>query len=66
MEKSTIIGIGLGLSALVLGMFLKGAPIASLINPAAYMIIICGTAASLFVAFPLSELKKLPDRKSVV
>lgn len=60
MEKSTIIGIGLGLSALVLGMFLKGAPIASLINPAAYMIIICGTAASLFVAFPLSELKKLP------
>ncbi|RAP73359.1 flagellar motor stator protein MotA [Paenibacillus montanisoli] len=60
MEKSTIIGIVLGLIAVLLGMTLKGAPIANLINPAAFVIIIVGTAASLFIGFPLSELKKFP------
>ncbi|AZN38961.1 flagellar motor stator protein MotA [Paenibacillus albus] len=60
MEKSTIIGVGLGLVAVLLGMTLKGAPISALINPAAFVIIIVGTAASLFIGFPISELKKFP------
>lgn len=60
MEKSTIIGIVLGIAALIVGMIFKGAPLSNLANPAAFMIIICGTAAALFVAFPLKELKKLP------
>ena len=61
MEKSTGIGLGLGLTALVFGMFLKGAPIINLVNnPAAYVIILVGTAASLFVGFPMSEIKKFP------
>ncbi|CAH0122738.1 flagellar motor stator protein MotA [Paenibacillus sp. CECT 9249] len=60
MEKSTIIGIVLGLAAVILGMMLKHAPVGSLVNPAAFMIIFVGTAASLFMAFPLSELKKFP------
>ncbi|MFD1957121.1 flagellar motor stator protein MotA [Paenibacillus thailandensis] len=60
MEKSTIIGIVLGLAALLGGMVLKGAGLENLINPAAFVIIIVGTAASLFVAFPMSELKNFP------
>ncbi len=61
MEFSTIIGLILGLIALILGMFLKGAPVESLVqNPAAFVIIFVGTAATLFMGFPLSELKKFP------
>lgn len=60
MEKSSFIGIFLGLFAVGFGMVLKGASLAALINPAAFLIIIVGTAASLFIAFPLVELKKFP------
>jgi chemotaxis protein MotA len=61
MKNSTIIGLALGFVALIVGMVLKGAPLSSLLtNPAAYVIILGGTAASIFVAFPMSELSKLP------
>lgn len=61
MKNSTILGLILGLVAVVVGMFLKGAPIISLVNnPAAYLIILGGTAASILVAFPMSDLSKLP------
>lgn len=61
MEISTIIGLILGFVSLILGMFLKGARVESLIeNPAAFVIIFLGTAATLFVGFPMSEIKKFP------
>lgn len=61
MEISTLIGIVLGLVALIVGMILKGAPIVNLVNnPAAYVIILVGTFASLFVAFPMAEMKRFP------
>lgn len=61
MEISTLIGIIIGVLSLIVGMFLKGAPIINLVNnPAAYVIILVGTLATLFVAFPMSELKKVP------
>ncbi len=60
MEKSTVIGLVLGVLAVVVGMILKHANPAALINPAAFMIIIVGTAASLFIGFPMAELKKFP------
>ncbi|MBW7475597.1 flagellar motor stator protein MotA [Paenibacillus oenotherae] len=60
MEKSTYIGIGLGLVAVLVGMVLKGASLSSLNAPAAYVIILIGTAASLFIGFPMSELAKFP------
>ena len=66
MEKSTIIGIVLGLVAVIGGMFLKNAPLAQLINPAAYVIILVGTAASLFIGFPMSEIKKFPKLIGIV
>ncbi|ULO07475.1 flagellar motor stator protein MotA [Paenibacillus sp. 19GGS1-52] len=61
MEISTIIGLILGVVAVGVGMVLKGAPLHSLATPAAYIIILVGTAASLFMAFPFSEMKKIPS-----
>ncbi|MGO0059184.1 flagellar motor stator protein MotA [Brevibacillus fluminis] len=60
MEKSTYIGLGLGVIAVGLGMVLKGASLAALVNPAAFLIIIAGTAAAVMIAFPMNEMKKVP------
>ncbi|MEH7110008.1 flagellar motor stator protein MotA [Bacillus sp. JJ1764] len=57
---SGIIGIVLAFVAIGVGMVLKGASLTALINPAAYLIIFGGTAATIFIAFPMSELKKFP------
>ncbi|MBH5320520.1 flagellar motor stator protein MotA [Paenibacillus sp. GSMTC-2017] len=59
MKNSTIIGIVLSLIAVLGGMVLKGAHLSSLLNPAAYMIIIVGTVSAVLIAFPMSELKKV-------
>lgn len=67
MKNSTIIGLILGLIALLFGMYLKGAPLISLItNPAAYVIILVGTAASVCMAFPMSDLKKVPKLLKII
>nr|WP_312476113.1 flagellar motor stator protein MotA [Neobacillus sp.] len=57
---SSIIGILLALVAVGFGMVLKGASLSALNNPAAYLVIFGGTAASILVAFPFSELKHFP------
>lgn len=41
-------------------MIAKGASPTMLLSPAAIIIIFVGTAASLFIAFPMSEMKKFP------
>ncbi|CAM3912278.1 flagellar motor stator protein MotA [Cohnella lubricantis] len=67
MKNSTIIGLVLGFVALIVGMILKGAPLGSLIsNPAAYVIILVGTAASVAVAFPSKDLAKIPKLFKIV
>lgn len=66
MEKSTYIGLGLGVLAVGLGMVLKGASLSALINPAAIMIIFVGTAAAIFIAFPMKELSKLPKLFGII
>lgn len=60
MDLSTIIGIVLGIIAVFVGMVLKGASLGVLINPAAFLIIIVGTIASVTIAFPTKELKRIP------
>lgn len=60
MEKSTYIGLGLGVLAVGVGMVLKGASLVALVNPAAFLIILAGTAAAVLIAFPMSEMKKVP------
>lgn len=61
MDKTSWIGIILGLIVLVGGLILKGSDPIALYNPAALLIIFAGTAASILIAFPGSEVKKLPS-----
>lgn len=60
MDKTSIIGIILGIVAVGVGMYLKGVHPSVLINPAAILIILVGTMASVTVAFPTREIKKVP------
>ncbi|WP_026908884.1 flagellar motor stator protein MotA [Paucisalibacillus globulus] len=60
MDKTSLIGIILGLLAVGVGMVLKGVSLTALINPAAILIILAGTVASVMIAFPSSTLKKIP------
>ncbi len=60
MEKSTVIGLILGVGAISVGMVLKGASLTALINPAAFLIIIAGTAACLFNGFPMAQIAMFP------
>lgn len=66
MEKSTVIGLGLGFFAVIVGMILKGASLSSLANPAAFVIIFVGTAAALFIAFPMQEIARFPKLMKVI
>jgi chemotaxis protein MotA len=60
LELSTVLGVVVGFVAVGVGMVLKGANLAVLINPAAFLIIIAGTAACLLNAFPMEILQKFP------
>lgn len=57
---STVIGIIVGFLAIGVGMVMKGASLAALYNPAAFLIIFAGTAASLLNAFPMAQIKQFP------
>jgi chemotaxis protein MotA len=59
-NMSSLIGIVLALVLIGVGMVLKGTPLAALNNAAAFLIIFGGTAATIMVAFPFSEFKKIP------
>ncbi|MGZ9815472.1 flagellar motor stator protein MotA [Peribacillus simplex] len=60
MDITSVLGVVLGIVAILVGMVLKGVSVTALINPAAIVIIIVGTIAAVVTAFPLSELKRLP------
>lgn len=60
MDIFLVIGLILGLAAIVVGMIVKGADISVLLNPAAIIIIIVGTVAALMNAYPKKEFLNLP------
>ncbi|MGP7818287.1 flagellar motor stator protein MotA [Niallia sp. 01092] len=60
MDKTSLIGIILALIAVGVGMVFKGVNPAVLVNPAAILIILLGTAAAVTIAFPTSEIKRVP------
>lgn len=66
MERSTVLGIIVGVIAIVGGLIMKGANPVALLNPAAITIIFIGTAASLLIGFPMSELKNIPNLLKIV
>lgn len=58
MDFFLLIGIILGLISVVVGMIVKGANVAVLINPAAAIIIFVGVIAAVINSFPSSDIKK--------
>ena len=66
MDKTSWIGIIIGFIVLVGGLMLKGSDPIALYNPAALLIIFAGTAASILVAFPINEVKKIPGLFKVI
>lgn len=60
LDKTSIIGIIIGFVAIGVGVILKGITVEALINPAAFLIIIFGTAASVLIAFPTRVIKNVP------
>lgn len=66
MDLTTIVGIILGIIAIVGGMIFKGASVSALLNPAATMIILVGTTASVSIAFPGKHLKKFPKLLKII
>jgi len=66
MDRTTILGIIFGIIAVGFGMYFKGISPAVIINPAAILIIILGTIASVTIGFPAKELKRLPKLFKVI
>lgn len=60
MDFFLLIGIVLGLVSVIVGMIVKGANVAVLINPAAAIIIFVGVAAAVVNSFPSSDIKRIP------
>jgi chemotaxis protein MotA len=61
MDKTSFIGLLLGVIAIGVGMVMKGVSLTALINPAAILIIILGTVATILIAFPTSTIKNIPS-----
>ncbi|MDP4145987.1 MAG: flagellar motor stator protein MotA [Bacillota bacterium] len=60
MDIFLILGIILGFVSVIVGMIVKGADVSVLLNPAAAIIILVGTLASVINSFPKSEFLNIP------
>ena len=60
MDKTSLIGLFLGIFAIGFGIVMKGVSVTALFNPAALLIILVGTAASVLIAFPTRAIKNIP------
>ena len=61
MDISSVVGVVFGFVTLLVGIVMKGVPITNLFVPAALLIIIGGTLATVIIAFPMKELKRIPS-----
>lgn len=60
LEMSTLLGVVVGILAIGTGIVVKGASLAALYNPAAFLIIFAGTLACLLNAFSMQQIKQVP------
>ena len=58
MDVLSILGLVLALVAILVGAILKGAGLMALVSAAAFMIVIVGTIASIFIQTPLSVMRR--------
>jgi chemotaxis protein MotA len=66
MNKTTIAGLLLAVVGLMVGMYLKGVAFSNLLVPAAYCIILAGTAGAVTIATPGERLKNLPKLFGII
>jgi chemotaxis protein MotA len=66
MDKLVVSGVVVGLLSVIVGMIVKGADVAVLLNPAAAIIIFVGTTAALMNSFPIGEFKNIPKLLGVI
>lgn len=66
MDRTSWIGFIFAFVVLIGGLILKGSSPTVLLNGAALVIIFAGTAASIMIAFPMSEIKRLPQLFRVI
>jgi len=66
LDKTSVVGVILGVIAVGLGMYFKGVALSVLINPAALLIIFVGTVAAVTIAFPTREIKKVPKLLKII
>jgi len=60
MDLFLIIGIFVGLFAVLTGLLMKGASVSILFSPEAMIVILVGTAAAIMNSFPKNEFKNIP------
>ena len=58
MDILSIVGLVLALNAILVGAVLKGAGIMALVSAAAFMIVVVGTIAAIFIQTPLSVMRR--------
>ena len=67
MERASIIGLVLGITAIVGGNLLEGGRIESILQPTAALIVFGGTAGATFLSFPFQDiLKAVGSLRSVI
>ncbi|MGM9923601.1 MAG: flagellar motor stator protein MotA [Bacillus sp. (in: firmicutes)] len=66
MDKTSIIGVVLGIVSVGAAMVLKGVSVSALLNPAALLLIFVGTASAVIIAFPTDEIKRIPKLFKVI
>ncbi len=60
MDKTTLLGLILGIGAVLTGALLDGTSIQSLVNLPAFLIVIGGTAGATSLSYPLEHMLRLP------
>ena len=58
MDILSIVGLVLALNAILVGAVLKGAGIMALVSAAAFMIVVVGTIAAIFIQTPLNVMRR--------
>lgn len=58
MDRLSVIGLVLAIGALIGGSILKGSGVASLVSPAAFVIVLVGTVAAIFVQTPPDTFRR--------
>jgi chemotaxis protein MotA len=53
MDKASVLGIGLGVGAILLGNALEGGHLSSLIQPTAALIVVGGTIGATLIGYPV-------------